>query len=269
MNSVCTAFITVFNEEEYIAGAVESLLSQSLFDVEVLIVDDGSTDRTLEIVRSFDDPRVCVLTPGRLRRAGALAYAADQARGEFLANLDADDEAAPERLAEQVNFLRQHPDHVWVGCAEDRHDTQRGERYVRRYPERDAEIRRLAARCIPYCHSGVMFRKALVDQGVNYDPVQPYLIDFEFFLRVASHGKVANLPDPLVTRRARGESYFQRTFSCGAQNRQLSAFCRQAIKAFDLPYYHHIYPAVRMVYPWLPTALKRRIRASQGLSEET
>ncbi len=262
-----SAIITVYNEKEWIGTAVDSLLNQTLSDIEILIVDDGSNDGTGEILDAYDDPRIRVIHTQRMRRAAALALAAEEARGEFVANLDADDECYPDRLERQVEFLTSNPDYGWVGCAEDRRDFQRGEAYVRHYPEDDASIRRLSARCIPYCHSGVMFRKAVINQGINYDPQHPYLIDFDFFLRVAASWKVANLAEPLVIRRARGESYFQRRFSSAAQNRRLAAFCRQAIRSFDLPLYSHVYPAARLVYPWFPTAVKRCIRASQGLSE--
>ena len=269
MTPVATAFITVYNEEEWISRAVESLLQQTLYDIEVLVVDDGSTDRTVEIIHSFDDNRLRLLTPGRMGRARALAFAASEAQGEFIANLDADDEATPERLANQVAFLKQHPDVGWVGSAEARDDSQRGEKYVRAYPLSDREIRLQSAKCIPYCHSAVMFRKSLIDQGINYDPEQPYLIDFEFFLRVAGVCRVANVPDPLVVRRARDASYFQKTFTYAQQNRRLAKFCRRAVREFELPWTSNVYPLVRLAYPYIPNSLKRTARRMNGLVEET
>lgn len=267
MNPTVTAFITVFNEEEWIGRAVESLLSQTLRDIEVVVLDDGSTDRTVSILKSFDDPRLRILQPGRLGRAAALAHAATEARGEFLANLDADDEAMPERLEKQVAFLRANPDHAWVGCGELREDSQRGEFYARQYPLSDAEIRWQSAKCIPYCHSAVTFRRSLIEEGINYDPAQPYLIDFEYFLRVAARAKVANLPEALVLRRARDASFFQRSFTYTQQNRRLAGLCRRAIRDFQLPVRANVYPLLRLLYPYVPNRLKRTARRSQGLVE--
>lgn len=267
MTPIVTTFITVYNEEEWIESAVRSLLEQTLSDIEVLVLDDGSTDRTVEILRGFDDDRLRILTPGRLGRALALARVAEEARGEFLANLDADDDALPDRLNEQVIFLKSNSDVGWVGSAELREDSQRGESYVRQYPLSDREIRLQSAKCIPYCHSAVMFRKALVTAGLNYDPKQPFLIDFEYFLRVARRCQVANLPEPLVKRRARDASFFQKSFTYSQQNLKLVALCRRAIREFRLPLTSNLYPMMRLAYPYLPNSLKRTSRRWNGLQE--
>lgn len=264
---IATAIITVFNEEKYVDLAVRSLLVQSLRDIEILIVDDGSTDRTPVILEQFDDERLRVICAGRLGRAGALAYAARNARGKYVANLDADDEAMPNRLEEQVNFLESHQDHGWVGSAAEREDSQREEHIIRRYAEQDADIRRQAAKCIPYCHSAITFRRELVDRGVNYDENQNYLIDFEYFIRVAKQCKVANLPEVLAKRRVRNESYFQRNFSRRRQKRRMAQLCARAIRDFGLPKYCYAYPLLHLGYPLVPQVVQRQIRAAGGLRE--
>lgn len=262
-----SVFITVYNEVELIERAVRSLLNQTLENLEVLVVDDGSDDGTAEIVESIYDPRLRLIRCARMGRAAALAYACTQAQGRYLANLDADDTASPARLERQAAFLDTHPDHAWVGCGEEREDNQRNESFSRTYPLDDADIRRMAAKCIPYCHSAVMFRRSLLDEGLNYDPAQPFLIDFEFFLRVMARHKVANLPEPLVKRYVRNESYFQSHFSTARQNRRLALLCARAVKEFGLPPHYYLYPLARLIYPWLPNVLKRRVRSGQGLAE--
>jgi glycosyltransferase EpsE len=267
MRPLVTAFITVYNEEEWIGRAVRSLLDQTLRDIEVLVVDDGSTDGTPAILAAVDDPRFRVLRLPRSGRAAALATATVQARGKYLANLDADDEALPLRLAEQAGYLERHAECGWLGAGERRVDTQRGERFDRCYPRSDAAIRRQAARCIPYCHSAVMFRGDLVRRGINYDPRQPYLIDFEFFLRVLRHCEAANLPEVLVTRRVRNESYFQQSFSTLHQDWRLACLSARAVRQFHLPVWHYACPAMRFAYRCLPAWAKRRVRAHSGLLE--
>jgi glycosyltransferase involved in cell wall biosynthesis len=262
-----SVFITVFNEAELIERAVRSLLNQTLENLEILVVDDGSDDGTGEVVESINDPRLRLIRCARMGRAAALAFACSQAKGCYLANLDADDTAYPQRLEHQALLLDQHPDHAWVGCGEEREDSQRHESFSRIYPLDDADIRRMAAKCIPYCHSAVMFRRSLLDEGLNYDPAQPFLIDFEFFLRVAARHKVANLPEPLVKRYVRDESYFQSRFSTARQNRRLALLCARAVWEFGLPPHYYLYPLARLIYPWLPNALKRRVRGGQGLVE--
>jgi hypothetical protein len=187
--------------------------------------------------------------------------------GHRVTGMDADDEALPNRLKQQACFLDRHPDHGWVGSGEAREDTQRHERQIRTYPESDAAIRRQAAKCIPYCHSAVMIRKEVLSKGGNYDPNQKYLIDFEFFLRVARRWKVANLPEPLVVRRLRNESYFQSRFSTSRQNLRPAQLCRTAIRQFELPSWYHLFPMVRILYPLIPNRMKRIVRSQNGLHE--
>ena len=262
-----TAIITVYNEQQWIAAAIDSLLRQTLTDLEIVIVDDGSDDGTETIIDQYTDPRLRVFHVSRMGRAAALAFAAQQARGEFIANLDADDECYDDRIERQVEFLASHPDHGWVGGGEDREDSQRDEHYTRYYPTSDAGIRRMAVKCIPYCHSAITFRKSIIDGGVNYDPNQPFLIDFEFFIRVAAQWQVANLPTAVVKRRARQKSFFQRSFSTSEQNRELSRLCRLARHEFGLPIWMNTYPLMRSIYPSLPICVKNAARKMLGLRE--
>lgn len=262
-----TALITVFNEETWISHAINSLLNQSLNDIEVLVINDGSTDKTPEILASFEDSRLRVLHKDRMGRAAALEYGVSVAQGEYIAILDADDEAYRDRLLVQANFLDSATDVAWVGCGEERRDSQRSEAAIRRYPTGDSEIRKMATRCIPYSHSGVMFRSSLKSEGLNYDPSVPYLIDFEFFLRVASVHQVANLEQVLVMRRLRDESFFQSKFKRKAQNRALSKLSSVAISRFNLPFWFYFFPLARLGYDWVPNNFKRIVRRLSGLRE--
>lgn len=262
-----TAIITVFNGAAFIARAVESLVSQSLTNIEILVVDDGSDDSTREILHSFVDERLRVIELPRTGRAASLALACREARGRYIANLDADDVCFRDRLLLQAAFLDRHADYAWVGCGEEQEDTRRGEHLRRVYPLTDAKIRRQSAKCIPYCHSSVMFRRSLIDEGLNYDPTQPFLIDFEFFQRVAAKYRVANLPDVLVKRYVRKESYFQSSFNASRQNRRLAWLCALAVKRFTLPVYFYAFPLARLVYPMLPLNWKRMVRSQHGLFE--
>src|SRR5690606_37922927 len=114
-----TAIITVYNEKQLIARAVRSLLEQTLRDIEVLVIDDGSNDGTPEILVGIHDERLRILSLSRVGRAAALAKACEFARGRYIANLDADDVSYPRRLEQQCRFLDSHPDYAWVGCGEE------------------------------------------------------------------------------------------------------------------------------------------------------
>lgn len=262
-----SVIMTAYNASKTIDRAIQSLLESNDRLDEIVVVDDGSDDNTLGSLQAYSDDRVRVYAPGRLGRARALQYAVERTEAAYIANLDADDECLPGRLDKQAAFLDDESDVAWVGSAEEMVDERRDERFIRRYPQEDAMIRRQAAKCIPYSHSAVMFRRSLLEEKLNYDPTQPYLIDFEFFLRVAARHKVANLPEPLVRRYVRTESYFQSTFSTARQNRRLARLSARAVRLFGLPASCYVFPLARLVYPWLPGAVKRRVRNLQGLQE--
>ncbi|MEZ9909395.1 glycosyltransferase family 2 protein [Vibrio sp. 10N.261.51.A3] len=262
-----TAIITVYNERELITRSIDSLLLQTLSAIEILIIDDGSSDGTPEVIEAIQDSRVRLIRGNRMGRAAALKLACEQAKGQYIANLDADDIAYPERLEKQAQFLDNNLDYAWVGCGEERRDTQRNEHIDRIYPLTDQDIRRQCAKCIPYTHSGITFRQSLVGEGINYDPLQPYLIDFEFFLRIARKYKVANLPEVLACRYVRDESFFQSKFKTSKQNRRLAFFGFQSIFWFRLPPWYLVYPLARLVYPMIPVSLKKWVRNANGLEE--
>lgn len=262
-----TALIAAFNEAALIRRAIGSLLAQTLADIEVLVIDDGSTDGTAAVVGGIGDDRVRCIRRERGGQAAALAFGCGVAHGEYIARLDADDEAYPERLEKQADFLDRHPDHAWVGCGEERIDARRHEHFDRLYPAEDHALRRQAAKCIPYPHSGIMFRKKLIEQGINYDPAQPYLQDFDLFLRVAGRYKVANLPEVLVRRYERNESFYHGTIKDQRRNRRLAALGARAVREFGLPVWYYAFPLARLCYPWLPDRAKGLARRLQGLKE--
>jgi glycosyltransferase involved in cell wall biosynthesis len=107
----------VFNCEKTLTIAIRSILNQTYDNWELLLLDDGSTDRTLEVARSFDDPRISVLTDhshkGLVPR---LDQAIEISRGEYFARMDGDDVAYPERLELQTKYLEQHPEVDLLGC---------------------------------------------------------------------------------------------------------------------------------------------------------
>lgn len=259
--------IAAFNEEHNIADAVGSILSQDFAALEVIAVDDGSTDDTLKILGEFADNRLRVYRQDRGGQYPALVKGIDLAKGDLIARLDADDISLPGRISAQVAYMDANPDCAWVGCGEVRIDQKRNEHYTRIYPISDKEIRLMSARCIPYCHSGVMFRRSVVEHGLNYPLQNRFMNDFEFFIEVARRYKVANLKKAYVQRVVRDASYYQRNFSTFRQNLRLIRLSARAIRAFDLNVSNYRYLVFRFFYPLLPDRMKRAIRKVQGLSE--
>lgn len=112
MNSTLVSIAMPFyNAEHTLAASIRSILRQTYSDWELLLCDDGSSDSSGEVVRSFRDPRIVHWRDGNRRQLGArLNECIERARGTLIARMDADDIAYPERLEKQVRFLQTHPD---------------------------------------------------------------------------------------------------------------------------------------------------------------
>jgi glycosyltransferase involved in cell wall biosynthesis len=111
ISPIVSVGMPVFNCADTLALSIQSILNQAFTDWELLIIDDGSSDRTLNIARGFEDPRIQIVD-GRhnLRLPVRLNQAVQLSRGQYFARMDGDDIAYPERLTKQVAFLDQHPD---------------------------------------------------------------------------------------------------------------------------------------------------------------
>src|SRR5215212_5856836 len=105
-----SVIIPMRNAETYVDAAVRSVLAQNGVDFEVIVIDDGSTDRSVEMVRRIGDPRVRIIPGPKKGISAAFNTGLEVAAGEFLARCDADDLYAPDRLAWQAKFLADHPE---------------------------------------------------------------------------------------------------------------------------------------------------------------
>ena len=195
--------MAVYNAGHYLRESVESILSQTLCDLELIIVNDGSTDRFEEVLDSFEDSRICVLShaktqgPAASRNDGISA-----ARGEFVAIMDADDISAPSRLAVQVEFLESHSDVGLVGCAVyDNIDDRGSTLYTSYLPEEDETIRQELVKKWCLLHSSIMFRREVAERVGGYRSEFAPAEDHDFILRVLEQYKTQNLPVKLVRYR--------------------------------------------------------------------
>lgn len=194
-----TVMIPVFNREKYVGEAIESILAQSLEDFELLLIDDGSTDGSLEIMQSYTDPRVRVVqNEANLGIPKTRNKALELARGQYTALLDSDDTAHPNRLAKQFAFLESHPDHAMVGGFYRLMDEAgRPLKKVKKQPLAAEEIRayQLFRGCL--YNRTTMGRTAIMrDQG--YNEGCPVCEDYDLFVRLAESHKLANLPEILA-----------------------------------------------------------------------
>jgi glycosyltransferase involved in cell wall biosynthesis len=205
MQSAVSVIVRVFNAERYLREAVQSVLAQSFADFELLAIDDGSTDSSVAILEAFGDPRIRVVSQPNGGKIAAAERGLNEARGRYVAILDADDRCAPERLAQQVAYLDAHAETVMIGSALGIID-ERGARIgVRRYPQGDAALRRAVTIYNPFGHSSLMYRRDVALAAGGYDP--RYVIeDWDLSLRLMRRGEVANLPGVLAEYRVRTDA---------------------------------------------------------------
>ena len=191
----------VWNGAPRVREAIESVLGQTLGDLELVVVDDGSTDATASILGSFGDPRVRVTRQRRGGLTSALRSALGLARAPLVARLDADDVALPERLERQRDFLERHPEVGLLGTAAREVDGIGREVGVVRPPTEDAALRGALIRHNPFVHSSVMMRRSALEQAGGYDPSFPVAQDYDLWMRMSRITLLANLGTPLVVRR--------------------------------------------------------------------
>ena len=198
-----SVLLAAYNAEPYIAEAVESVLAQTFSDFELIVVNDGSTDRTADIVRSYSDPRLIILDNDcNLGLTPSLNRGLAAARGDFIARLDADDLATPERLQRQVAFLNTRTDVVLVGANVRVIDSGGAVLGTYTHPEAHSAIRWVLLFDCPFTHSTVMWRREPVARHIgNYDLAFQYAMDWELWSRVASRFRVANIPEVLAAYR--------------------------------------------------------------------
>ncbi len=185
----------VYNGGQFLHTAIESILNQSFNDFEYLIIDDGSTDDSTVIVRSYHDPRIrLIVNKHNIGLVGTLNIGLCEARGYYIARMDQDDWSHPHRLVEQVGFLDANPEYGLVGSWIDVVNTDMSTRYVDRFPVTDDMIRLMLSMQNAFAHGAVMMRKNL---QVQYRSEFDLAEDFDLWCRLSAVTKMANIAKAL------------------------------------------------------------------------
>jgi glycosyltransferase involved in cell wall biosynthesis len=263
-----TVVIPTFNYARFIREAVESTLAQTLPPLEVIVVDDGSTDHTPEVMAAYaSDPRVCYVRQENRGLSAARNAGIKAARGEFIALLDADDRWKPEKLSRQLaEFTQEQVGLVYCGREVfDEHGTQDPDPADRSKCERALEWLTIATLFCP--SSVVMRRRCFTEQG-GFDESLRKVEDREMWIRLAKHWRFRCVPDCLVEWRRHGSALnmqtdgmeeafretLRRAFADGPlQRRRLLRAKARAFMHFDFSWVYHMARQHRKA--WLHTLL--------------
>ena len=214
--SVC---IPAYNCEATIAAAIDSVFAQTLADFELVVVDDGSRDRTREIVESYSDPRLRYFRNSQnLGPEGNWNRCLEEARGKYFKLLPHDDLLAPRCLEQQTAVLEQDAgaEVALVFCARDVIGPNGRVLARRGFPGSRGGVlspQRVIAACVRHGTNvlgepaSLLFRKSLADQVGRFDASNPYVVDLDYWFRLLQRGSAYYLPDALASFRVWPQSW--------------------------------------------------------------
>lgn len=196
-----------YNADKYIAEAISSVLSQTFTRFELLVINDGSTDGTTQVIESFSDERIRLINQTNQGIAAALNIGLLNAKADIIARFDADDICVPERLSSQYDFLMNNPDYILIGSNADYIDMHGNFVFTGRMIACcDEDIRRMILNYCPLIHSTTMYRKKNILEAGSYNTHAHAFEDHLLWSKLMAYGKACNIPSPLVKVRLAPES---------------------------------------------------------------
>jgi glycosyltransferase involved in cell wall biosynthesis len=202
-----TVLMSVYNCERYLKKAVDSILNQTFRDFDFLIINDGSSDSTVEILKDYNDPRIKIIDNKKnLGLTRSLNKGLRLAKGEYIARQDADDISLPQRLEKQTEFLSSNPRTAVVGSwteVIDEYDETKG---IWRNITQPHLLKWRLLFSNQFAHCAIMFRKSAVKDIGGYSVELNSAQDYDLWLRISFSWEVANIPEVLVKWRQWGKN---------------------------------------------------------------
>ena len=200
--------MAVRDGERWLPGAIASIQRQTLSQFELIIIDDGSTDQTPHIIDAQfrSDPRIIAIHQDRLGLVAALNRGLAASRGQFIARLDADDIAQPQRLARQLEYLERHPEIGLLGTWAHKINEQGLVVGTLTPPPGTKALLALLARTNPFLHSSIMMRKTVLERVGFYRTAFAGAEDYDLWIRMSEISDIANMPEYLIQYRIHSDS---------------------------------------------------------------
>jgi glycosyltransferase involved in cell wall biosynthesis len=212
MNPSVSVIMPSLNVEDYIADAIHSLQSQDISNWELIVIDNGSTDHTIDVVRQFQDERIILIQESRKGISMARNAGIRVAKGEFLCFLDADDKLPPTSLSSRVNYLSQHPEYSFCDGVVTISDESYNYVLSTYQPHIEGEVHMEMALFQPKCFSGVtwMIRRSIMDNLLFPEDWQ-VMEDRIFFFQLSEKGKYGHIDQLVYEIRRRHNSSMSAT----------------------------------------------------------
>jgi len=213
-----------YNSEKTIGEAIESILNQTYKNFEFIIINDGSTDKTLEIIKSYakKDKRIIVLDNEKnfgIPKTRNIAL--KKSKGKYIAIQDSDDISLSKRLEKQAEFLERNPNVGVVGSFMEIFDGHK-KRGIRKYPEKDKELRKMIFFVCPIGQPAAMIRASVFEKIGLFDERFSQTEDLDLWFRIGNEYKLSNLQEVLIKYRYNPKS------STGTKTKAMEKF------AFDI-----------------------------------
>lgn len=207
---IISVIMSVYNGEKYVAEAINSIINQTFKDFEFIIIDDGSTDNSLIIVKTLSllDERIRIIeNDGNIGLAKSLNRGISLARGKYIARMDADDISLHDRFMKQVDYLEKHHDIAVVGGSVIYINDEGKEGYHGHYPLSPYQVKWQLFFVNPMSHPSTMLRRKLFSEyGIHYNEQLTTTQDYDLWVQVSKQFQLANLPDQLLYYRQHGDS---------------------------------------------------------------
>jgi glycosyltransferase involved in cell wall biosynthesis len=192
----------VHNAERYLSEAIGSILSQTFSDFELIIINDGSTDRSLQIIQSFYDQRIKLISHPNRGLAASLNAGIKIARGKYIARMDADDISCPDRLSLQFYYMEQHPECVLSSGAVEYIDAEGVSLYTRSLPAEDIKIKAGLPLHVQIIHPACILQRAVFSKTSGYrEDIKKHIEDILLWNELSELGLFANLKEVLLRYR--------------------------------------------------------------------
>jgi len=230
-NPRVTVLMSVYDSEKFLQEAIDSILTQTFTNFEFLIINDGSKDSSLKIIRSYKDPRIRLISRANRGLTFSLNQGLEIAKGEYIARQDSDDISVPERLKKEVDYLDTHPSVALVGSnytvIDDNGDTLTTTTVFTE--PNDLKLTQIT--CNQYGHGSIMLRKSILKKTGLYDKSVGYVEDYDLWTRISRVADIANIEESL---------YLYRRNADGVTRQNLDLQIQQTFAVRDKAFRHFL-----------------------------